>query len=247
MPAPDLPPPGGLVAPVPPMHPNMVDAFGAPVPIAGGPVPQKDPEIAALRKEVESLKKEIESKSSSAPSGARPERVQSQQNGQGFAAADNSPMTIVPQNTARPSSVGNMEGFYAGQIPEDNLQEPDDIAIASVPAEPPSPQAMQQRPNTQWFAQNKESLRDVLSRWSIYSGVRMLWNNNEEFDVKRDLAIKGSYEAAVSQILDQYINLSDKTGEQITPRPVGEIFIDPATSQRVLIVRVLEPEKKNNS
>jgi len=82
---------------------------------------------------------------------------------------------------------------------------------------------------TRWFGLSGSPLAEVIQVWSEDANIRVIWNSEKNFALKETVSQVGHFEDAVFKALNQYTN------DQI--RPVGEMYIDPATGQRVLLVR----------
>lgn len=83
----------------------------------------------------------------------------------------------------------------------------------------------------QWSVAQGASIRETLAAWSDQAGVRLIWDNRNEFAVLSPLALSGSYEEAVSALLDQYQN------DQV--RPLAKLHQEPGSGERVLVVSVM--------
>jgi hypothetical protein len=82
---------------------------------------------------------------------------------------------------------------------------------------------------TRWTAAEGASLQDVLQTWSNNEGADLIWQAQGAYALKKPVNQAGYFEDAVFQILSQYDN--DRT------RPVGQLYTDPATGHKTLVVR----------
>lgn len=107
---------------------------------------------------------------------------------------------------------------------------PPPVATIPVPAPVAAPQKAHELPSyvMEWNAPKGASVRTTLTQWSSRAGVTLVWAAPRDFTAKAPVAVKGSYEAGVQALLDQYLNDAS--------RPMGRLNIDPATGQRTLIV-----------
>lgn len=87
----------------------------------------------------------------------------------------------------------------------------------------------ERRPETRWFGLSGAKLSEVIKVWAEDAGVQLVWQSEKNFALKESISQVGQFEDAVFEALNQY------DGEPI--RPVGEIYNDAASGQRVLIVK----------
>jgi hypothetical protein len=102
---------------------------------------------------------------------------------------------------------------------------PDAIDTAQ-PVSAPAQAAVHSR---DWRAQSGTNLREVLENWSINAGARLVWKAQGEFTMPAGLTAQGTYESAVLSALKQF---EGADGVQ----PLGQIYADPATGQKVLVI-----------
>jgi hypothetical protein len=79
-----------------------------------------------------------------------------------------------------------------------------------------------------WRAVKGGDLHDVLSSWAAGAGVKLMWLAQKDFMVQRSLSFSGTFQEAVSQLLEGY------SGEKV--RPVGRIYHEPGSTQLVLVI-----------
>lgn len=84
-------------------------------------------------------------------------------------------------------------------------------------------------PETRWFGLAGSPLAEVIQVWADDAGVRVIWGTEKNFALKETVSQIGHFEDAVFKALSQY------DAESI--RPVGEMYNDPKTGQKVLFVR----------
>lgn len=88
----------------------------------------------------------------------------------------------------------------------------------------------------QWSVQAGDSLREVLASWSVENNAELIWDANREYQIPMDGGFDESYAESVAQVLHMF---SARRGNE---RPVGELFVDPETGKKVLIIK---PEGRN--
>lgn len=84
-------------------------------------------------------------------------------------------------------------------------------------------------PETRWFGIAGSPLSEVLSVWSEDAGVQLIWECERAFALQETVSQVGLFEDAVFRALSQY--------DQDSVRPVGEMYRNPQTGQKVLLVR----------
>lgn len=80
-----------------------------------------------------------------------------------------------------------------------------------------------------WQALPGQQLREVLENWSNNAGARLVWHAQGDFKMPAGLAAQGTYESAVLSALKQFEGGAGA-------RPAGQIYNDPQTGQKVLVV-----------
>ena len=120
---------------------------------------------------------------------------------------------------AAPMSEGEKIAWYAEPVP-----------VRSV-APPVEPRVQNSAPSTgNWKALEGENIEQVLVKWASDAGVVLLWEDSSSFAVLAPLEVRGNFEQAVQQLLDQYQN------NQV--RPLATLHIDPDTHEKTMVVRV---------
>lgn len=84
-------------------------------------------------------------------------------------------------------------------------------------------------PETRWFGISGSPLSEVLSVWAEDADVQLIWQCERSFALQDTVSQVGLFEDAVFRALSQY------DGDAV--RPVGEIYKNPQTGQKVLVVR----------
>ena len=84
-------------------------------------------------------------------------------------------------------------------------------------------------PETRWFGLAGSPLAEVIQVWADDAGVRVIWNSEKNFALKETVSQIGHFEDAVFKALSQY--------DAESVRPVGEMYNDPKTGQKILFVR----------
>ncbi len=109
-----------------------------------------------------------------------------------------------------------------------SIAQPEEITWAS--ARPEAAAAMKAATmDGAWNADEGASVRDVLSSWSSRAGVRLIWENSRQFEVREPVDQGGAYEAAVQALLDQYADDG--------VRPLATLHLDPQSGERALVIR----------
>lgn len=90
---------------------------------------------------------------------------------------------------------------------------------AAKPAKPIEPK---------WTAEQGQSLRTVMEKWSRAEGVELLWNADRDFPAPESVQRDGAYEEAVQSALELFASGA--------ARPVGQLNTDPSTGARTLII-----------
>lgn len=84
-------------------------------------------------------------------------------------------------------------------------------------------------PVKRWRALTGASLQQVMKAWAEESGTNLIWMSSNDFAVKYSVNKNADYGQAVADLLGQY------TFEHV--RPMGQLYQDPQTGQRTLVVR----------
>jgi hypothetical protein len=79
-----------------------------------------------------------------------------------------------------------------------------------------------------WRAMKGNNLREILDTWTQSENMRLIWKSPDDFAVNDSVVVKGGVDDAVGEVLAQYQNART--------RPVGHVYRDPATGQKVLVV-----------
>ncbi len=109
--------------------------------------------------------------------------------------------------------------------------EPDETV--SVPYSLVTPEAKSKSQETRWFALSGASLREVLQVWAEDEGAALVWQVNGNVALKDSVSRTGRFEDAVLQVLSQY--------NQDHARPIGQLYSDPASGRKVLVVKTETP------
>jgi len=89
----------------------------------------------------------------------------------------------------------------------------------------PIPQAGMER---RWRVIKGASLREVLDVWTTQENAELVWMPQDDFVVPESFGIQGTFESALSTLLEQY-------GNEET-RPLGKIYVEPGTGGKVLLI-----------
>ena len=80
-----------------------------------------------------------------------------------------------------------------------------------------------------WRALSGASMRQVLQAWAEEGNINLIWLAKQDFAVRSSVNQSVDFARAANDLLQQYA---------FEPmRPVGQIYIDPATRQKTLVVR----------
>lgn len=82
---------------------------------------------------------------------------------------------------------------------------------------------------TRWLGLSGAPLAEVLNVWADQAHVKVIWQSERNYALRESVSRVGTFEEAVFDALSQYDN--------VDVRPVGEIYNDQQTGQRVLLVR----------
>lgn len=96
-------------------------------------------------------------------------------------------------------------------------------AVATAPASP----------RMQWRVMKGGGLEGVLGVWAQSVNMRLIWQAGQSYSVPESLSMQGTFEDVVQKVLEQFP--ADR------PRPVGKIFVDPSTRQKVLLIETSVP------
>lgn len=84
-------------------------------------------------------------------------------------------------------------------------------------------------PETRWFGLSGAPLAEVLQVWAEDAGVSLIWQAESNYALKESISQSGHFEDVVYSALSQY--------DDDAVRPVGEMYKDEATGQKVLVIR----------
>lgn len=122
---------------------------------------------------------------------------------------------------AAPMSEGEKIAWYAEPVP---------VRSVAPPVEPRVQNSVYGAGS--WKALEGENIEQVLAKWAADAGVVVLWEDSSAFAVLAPIEVRGSFEQAVQQLLDQYQN------NQV--RPLATLHVDPDTREKTMVVRVQE-------
>ncbi|MFN3701337.1 MAG: TcpQ domain-containing protein [Alphaproteobacteria bacterium] len=89
--------------------------------------------------------------------------------------------------------------------------------------------------NFKWSAHSGDDLRTTISRWSREEGVDLIWESDNQYNVLMTVQLNESYESALLSLLNQY-----RSNSPGSSKPVGEMFIDPESGSKALIIRSVQ-------
>jgi hypothetical protein len=131
-----------------------------------------------------------------------------------------SPVMMAPASTVTTNSPAPLPNNVAVMPKEQNL-----LSKVFMPEE----EKIEKEPETRWFGLSGAPLAEIVRVWSEDAGVTLVWQSEKNFALKESISQVGKFEDAIFKALSQY------DGEPI--RPVGEMYNDPQTGRRVLVVR----------
>lgn len=92
-------------------------------------------------------------------------------------------------------------------------------APSSVPAEP------------QWVAEPGADLRATIADWAKRENVELIWETGNPYQVLAPVRVNADFQQALAHLLNQYAQVSGGA------RPVGQLFVDPESKKRALIIQ----------
>ena len=87
---------------------------------------------------------------------------------------------------------------------------------------------------TRWFALSGASLKEVLQVWADDEGAELIWQAGSDYALPSSVSQVGQFEDAVFKALSQF-------DAQEVNRPVGEMYKNPGTGQKVLLIKADNP------
>lgn len=111
--------------------------------------------------------------------------------------------------------------------------------IIKSPQDQEQPQAFQAtlgpiEKETRWFALSGASLKEVLQVWADDEGAELIWQAGSDYALANSVSQVGHFEDAVFKALSQF-------DAQEGNRPVGEMYKNPGTGQKVLLIKTDNP------
>lgn len=110
---------------------------------------------------------------------------------------------------------------------------PRDILTTGI-AKPVAQTAQNTSPIMQWRVMKGGGLEGVLGIWAQSVNMRLIWQAGQSYSVPQSLSMQSSFEDVVQAVLEQF-----PTDQ---PRPVGKIYYDAPTGQKVLLIETVVPE-----
>lgn len=115
---------------------------------------------------------------------------------------------------------------------------PDDLGSAIVSVQPeslttPAPPLtpLSNIATAQWVANAGQNLKQVISDWSLQEGVELIWDAPEQYEILDTLSTSKNYEQAIAGLLNQFMVSG------MMDRPVGQLYIDPQSGKKMLIIQ----------
>lgn len=91
-------------------------------------------------------------------------------------------------------------------------------------------------PRMQWRVMKGGGLEGVLGVWSQSVNMRLIWKTDQSYSVPQSLSMQGTFEEVVQAVLEQF--------PADGPRPVGKIYLDPSSRQKVLLIETVVPAQQ---
>ncbi len=152
------------------------------------------------------------------------------------------PVALVPVKEPAPvAEPENIAWFSAPELPKSRMAQPpveerqqglvkiamnrDGTAITDELLSEQTPVGQK------WKALEGANIRQVLEAWSREEGTALIWDSEDAFAVLQSFEARGPFHSAVKNLLDQY------QGSEV--RPVAVLHVDPESSEKTLVVRVL--------
>lgn len=137
------------------------------------------------------------------------------------------PEPMAPPATATPARAAPLPLKAGAALPSPSSPS---AAIAAAPKDeiPAYPHKFDANATRDWSADAGATLRSVLSRWSREAGVQLYWSSEYDYPLQADVMLNGTYEKAVSTLLDGM--------RDAQPRPLGRLHPNPPDGPAVLII-----------
>jgi hypothetical protein len=139
-----------------------------------------------------------------------------------------------PVNNLDPSPVKSSSGekMAAADIPAPKpavTSMTDAAPATAAPAEATPVSAMAAVPAaSSWQGTKGQTLRDVLKAWSDKAGVDLYWSIDYDYRLSDDVTMSGTYDEAVSSLLDKF--------NTVRPQPYGQLH-QGGQGPRVLVIK----------
>lgn len=85
-----------------------------------------------------------------------------------------------------------------------------------------------------WRAMKGSDLQSTLDLWAQSMKARVIWKAGRSFSLPESMVLQGTFEMAVEAVLARFPH-----GQA---RPVGKIYVDPASGQKTLVIEQDKPE-----
>lgn len=123
--------------------------------------------------------------------------------------------------------VPTMPDLPAARMPDQSLLTP---VVAAPPEAVSTPPATQVAfgPTKRWRALQGASMREVLQAWADDADVKLIWRVPQDYVVRNSVNVTTDYAKAVNHLLEQYMYQPG--------RPTGQIYQDPATGAKSLVI-----------
>lgn len=109
---------------------------------------------------------------------------------------------------------------------------PEDAGEAAIFEKPEVTPYANMSGDAKWKAPVGADLRSIIANWAITDNVELIWDSPDQYVVQVEIMSNESFENAIARLLNQYSKIN--TGND---KPVGELYIDPDTNKKVLIIQ----------
>tara|TARA_B100000780_G_scaffold255003_1_gene203446 strand:+ start:2953 stop:4722 length:1770 start_codon:yes stop_codon:yes gene_type:complete len=151
------------------------------------------------------------------------------------AMSDNAESAETFSSEVRAVSNADLERQLKEASPKE--QQPTQAGVLTPPAAHFERQEPEVKPSlsidlARWHADKGDDLRETIANWSLKEGVELIWDSDQQFSLLDSVHMDSSYEKVIAHILNKYMITPD-----LPFRPVGQLYVDPQTGSKVLIIQ----------